>query len=130
MVTATTAIVTVAAIGAGVTNGLGTMGRCARRYVLWLVLTTPIGVLAGGLLALLESDTNDFFRAAEIVGGAIIGGVLALFSAAIATVTTLLGGGVLQRAGGSDFLTGVVLSYGVLVIGLLMARTIDGTPVR
>ena len=106
------------------------MGRYIRRFALWLLLTLPVGVLAGGVFTLLESDTNDFFRAAEIAGGALIGGVLAVFGSAAATVTTLAGRGALRRTGGSELLSGAIVAYGVVVIGLLLARTVDGSPLR
>ena len=124
------AIGTEAVTGAGASTAPRPMGRYIRRFALWLGLTLPVGVLAGGIFTLWESDTADFFRAAEIAGGLLIGGVLAVFGAAVATATTLAGRGALRRSGGSELLTGAIVAYGVVIIGLLLARTVDGSPVR
>lgn len=101
-----------------------------RRFALWFMLAVPVGVLAGGALTFWESDTADFFRAVEIIGGAIIGGFLGAFGAAAATVTTLASRTALRRAGGSELLTGAIVAYGIVIMGLLLARTVDGSPLR
>ncbi len=100
------------------------MGRVVRRLVLWLVLAMPVGIVAGTAIAFLDSGTDDFFRAVAIVGGGAIGGTLAVGGALAATATTVIGRGALRRTGGSEFLAGAIVAYGVIVVGLLLARTL------
>lgn len=98
------------------------MAAAARRFLLWLVLTAPLAALAGFLLALFLGDPTDLRRTESVLGGAVGGALAGVFGAAAATLTTLAGRPFLQRAGGSEALTGVVVAYGAAAAGILLLR--------
>ncbi len=93
-----------------------------RRFALWLLLTVPPAAAAGFVVTLLATDVTALNRTQTVVGGAVLGAALAAVGAIAATATTLLGRGALRRAGGSEFLTGAIVSYGAVALGLLLAR--------
>ena len=94
------------------------MLRFIKRLVGWLALSLPVGIGAGVGVSMLWGENAEFDRLTSAVNGALSGASLATVGALMAVVTTLVARGSLQRAGGSELLTGVIVSYGLIGIGL------------
>ena len=94
--------------------------RFAKRLAFWLLLTLPLSAGVGAALAFLESSADDFRQTALVVNGALAGMLLASLGAVTATATTFMASEILRQAGGSERLTGAVIAYGVVGIGLAL----------
>ena len=94
--------------------------RFVKRFVLWLVLSLPVGILAGAGLAAYYGENANIDRLTSAVNGALSGGGIAIVGAWTAAATTSITHDRLQRAGGSEVLTGAVVSYGLILVALLL----------
>ncbi len=91
--------------------------KMLRRLLLWLLLSVPLGTVVGTLLAYADTDSGSYLRGSVMVSGGIIGAELGILGGAMAALTTTVFGGVLRRAGGSAFLTGLVVAGGLMALG-------------
>ena len=98
------------------------MRRFTKLLIGWLFLSEPVGIAVGaGFSAMYgEGATTDRFTSA--VNGALAGAWLALFGALMAATTITVARERLKAAGASNLLTGVIVSYGLIVTGLLLLR--------
>ena len=90
------------------------------RLVLWLVLSLPIGIGAGVLVSIYfgeGADTDQFTAAGN---GALTGAWLGLVGGVAAAVTNTATRQTLREAGGSECVTGAVVSYGLIGISLVL----------
>ncbi len=91
-----------------------------KRFVLWLVLSLPVGMAAGAALSAFFGDGADLDRFTSAGNGAIAGAWTALVGAVVAAATTSVARARLKEAGGSEFLTGLSVSYGLIIIALAL----------
>lgn len=91
-----------------------------KRFAIWLPLSIPVGILAGGAFSALVPEDAILDLQTAAVNGALAGAGLALIGAWVAAGTTALMRDTLRRAGASEFMTGVIISYGVIAAGLLL----------
>ncbi len=96
------------------------IGAFIKRLAIWLLLTLPVGVAAGALFSAFVPEDADLDRFTSAVNGAWVGAGLASIGAWSAAATTTVMRGTLRQAGGSEFLTGAVISYGLVIVGLLL----------
>ena len=96
------------------------LARFVRKLVLWLVLSLPVGIAAGAGIAAFFGEDADIDRLTSAVNGALSGAGIALIGAWTAAGTTAITHDRLQRARGSELLTGAVVSYGLIAVALLL----------
>jgi len=94
-----------------------------KRFLIWLLLSLPVGAIAGGVVTWSQTIPGDFFRTTYIVGGIARGVYAASFGAFMAAITTTLGRHALRRASGSELLTGIIISYVTIGFGIWLFRT-------
>ena len=94
--------------------------KVIKRLLRWLLLSVPVAAVAGTLLALFDTDSRSYLRGSVAVSGGIIGVGLGILGGTMATLTTTVFEGTLQRAGGSRFLTGLMVSGGLMALGFLL----------
>ena len=95
-----------------------------KRLVLWLFLSLPVGIVLGvlGSLYLAEDGMVDGFTAA---GNGLLTGIwMAIVGAIAAAGTTAYARDRLRAAGGSECITGAVVSYGLIVVAILLLWTL------
>ena len=91
--------------------------KMLRRLLLWLLLSVPLGAVAGTLIAYVDAGSANYLRGSMMVSGGIIGVELGILGGAMAALTATVFGNVLRRAGGSVFLTGLVVAGGLMALG-------------
>ena len=91
-----------------------------KRLARWLALSVPVGIGAGAAFSAFVPADAGLDRGTSAVNGALAGFGLALVGAFAAAATTAATRDMLQRAGGSELLTGAIISYGVIAAGLLL----------
>ncbi|MEE8518867.1 MAG: hypothetical protein V3S98_07060 [Dehalococcoidia bacterium] len=91
-----------------------------KRLVIWLFLSMPVGIVIGGAFSAFVPEDAAVDRRTSVVNGARAGAGLALIGAWVAAGTTAITRGTLKRVGGSEFMTGAIISYGVVIAGLLL----------
>ena len=91
-----------------------------KRFVIWLVLSLPVGVVVGGAFSVFVPEDGALDQRTSVVNGALAGAGLALIGAWAAAGTTAVTRESLKRAGASEFMTGAVISYGLVISGLLL----------
>lgn len=69
--------------------------QVVKRLLLWLLLSLPLGTLAGALLAYFVADPRDFLRVSAGIGGGSIGAGLGFLGGTMAALTITISGGVL-----------------------------------
>jgi hypothetical protein len=91
-----------------------------KRLVLWLFLSLPVGMLAGAVFSAFLGDNaaQDRFTAAG--NGVLAGAWTGVIGAFAAAATTTISRARLKEAGGSQFLTGLFVSFGLIVAALLL----------
>ena len=94
--------------------------RFLKRLALWLLLSLPLGVGLGAAFSAYVPDDAALDRGTAAVNGALAGLGLALIGAAAAAATTTVTRALLERVGGSELLTGAVISYGLIIVGLVL----------
>lgn len=94
--------------------------RFLKRLALWLLLSLPLGVGLGAAFSAYVPGDAALSRGTAAVNGALAGLGLALIGATAAAATTTATRELLERAGGSELLTGAVISYGLIVVGLAL----------
>lgn len=90
------------------------------RLILWLLLSLPVAIGAGALVSMYfgEGADTDQFTAA---GNGVLAGVwLGLVGGIAAAVTTAVSRQRLRAAGGSECVTGAVVSYGFVGLALVL----------
>ena len=92
--------------------------RFIKRAILWVFLSLPVGMGAGALVSLFWGEDADIDRLTAAFNGALSGAWIALVGAFAAAVTNTVAHDRLKAAGGSDFLTGLTVSYGLIAIAL------------
>ena len=89
-----------------------------KRLVIWTVAAVPLGSGIGAVVSLTWGENSNIDRATAGFNGAIAGFWLGLIGAVVAAATTRIAREPLRRAGGSECLTGGVLVFGLLAVGL------------
>ena len=93
-----------------------------KRFVLWLILSLPVAIGAGAAFSAFLGEGSDLDRFTSAGNGAIAGAWIAL--ATVAAGTTTVAHAKLKDAGGSRFLTELVVSYGLIIAALLLLRLV------
>jgi hypothetical protein len=91
-----------------------------KRFMLWLLLSLPAGIGTGALISALLGEGAELDRFTSAGNGAIAGVWAGLLGALAAAATTTVAQVRLKRAGGSLFVTGLIVSYGLIIIALLL----------
>lgn len=91
-----------------------------KRFALWLVLSLPVGIGAGAVFSAFLGDGADLDRFTSAGNGAIAGAWVGLIGALAAAATTTVARARLKDAGGSQFFTGLIVSYGLIIAALLL----------
>ncbi|MCY4448985.1 MAG: hypothetical protein OXE02_09125 [Chloroflexi bacterium] len=95
-----------------------------KRLIIWTALAVPLGIGIGAVVSLTWGPDSNIDRATAGFNGAIAGFWLGIIGAVVAAVTTRIARDPLRRAGGSECLTGGVIVFGLLAIGLwLLTQT-------
>ena len=89
-----------------------------KRLVIWTAIAVPLGIGIGALVSLTWGPDADIDRATAGFNGAIAGFWLGLIGALSAAMTTRIARDPLRRAGGSECLTGGIIVFGLLGVGL------------
>jgi hypothetical protein len=93
-----------------------------KRFVLWLLLSLPVGIGIGAAFSAFLGEGAEFDRFTSAGNGATAGVWTALVGAIAAAATTTVARVRLKEAGGSQFLTGLIVSYGLIIAALLLLR--------
>ncbi len=89
-----------------------------KRLIVWTVVAVPLGIGIGALVSLTWGPDADIDRATAGFNGAVAGFWLGLIGAFVAATTTRIAREPLRRAGGSECLTGGIIVFGLLAVGL------------
>lgn len=89
-----------------------------KRLIIWTVVAVPLAVGIGAVVSLTWGENSNIDRATAGANGAVAGFWLGLIGALTAAVTTRIAREPLRRAGGSECLTGGVIVFGLLAVGL------------
>ena len=96
-----------------------------KRFILWLLMSLPVGIGVGAVFSAYVGEGSDLDRFTAAGNGAIAGAWIALVGAGAAAATTTAARARLKAAGGSEFLSGLVVSYGLIVVALLLLRLLS-----
>ena len=96
------------------------MVRFARRLAGWLAVSLPVGIGAGAAVSMLWGENAEFDRLTSVVNGAQAGAWLGAVGAWMAALTTTVARRALRQAGGSELLTGAIVSFGLIGVGLAL----------
>ena len=91
-----------------------------KRLVLWLLLSIPVGIGMGAAVSAFLGEGAELDRFTSAGNGAIAGAWTALVGAIAAAATTTAAQVRLKRAGASLFVTGLIVSYGLITVALLL----------
>ena len=91
-----------------------------KRFLLWLLLSLPVGIGVGAGISAFLGEGAELDRFTSAGNGAIAGAWTALVGAIGAAVTTTVAQVRLKKANGSLFLTGLIVSYGLIIFALLL----------
>ena len=91
-----------------------------KRLVLWLVLSLPVGIAAGALVSLYFGERAELDSFTAMANGGLTGAWLGLLGGVGAAATTAISRDRLREAGGSECITGAVVSYGLIAIALVI----------
>ena len=91
-----------------------------KRLILWLVLSAPVGIGAGALVSIYFADGADLDTFTAAGNGVLTGLSLGVFGAVAAAATNTIARRQLREAGGSECITGAIVSYGLIGIGLVL----------
>ena len=89
-----------------------------KRLVIWTVAAVPLGIGIGAGVSSIWGQDADIDRATAGFNGAVAGFWLGIIGAVSAAATTRIARDSLRRAGGSECLTGGVIVFGLLAVGL------------
>lgn len=89
-----------------------------KRLIVWTALAVPLGIGIGAGVSLTWGEDSNIDRATAGFNGAVAGFWLGLIGALAAAATTRIAREPLRRAGGSECLTGGVIVFGLLAVGL------------
>ena len=88
--------------------------------IAWLLVSLPLGIALGAAASSYLGEDAALDRLTSAANGAQAGAWLALVGATAAAATAVLTRDVLRRAGGSEVLTGAIVSLGTIIAGLAM----------
>ena len=91
-----------------------------KALIVWLVAAVPVGIGAGALVSAFIPEDAAVDRATAAYNGLLAGLQLAALGGIAAAITTTVARRSLQRAGGSELVTGAIVAYGVIAVGLLL----------
>ncbi len=91
-----------------------------KRFVGWLVLSLPVAVAAGIPISIFYGQDGTLDRYTSGFNGAVAGAWLGVLGALSASIVTVLTRDRLRAAGGSEILTGALVSYGLISIGFAL----------
>jgi drug/metabolite transporter (DMT)-like permease len=91
-----------------------------KREIAWLLASLPVGIALGAAASAYFGEDAALDHLTSAANGAQAGAWLALVGATAAAATTVLTRDRLRRAGGSEVLTGVIVSLGTIIAGLAM----------
>ena len=89
-----------------------------KRLIIWTALAVPLAIGIGAVVSLTWGPDSNIDRATAGFNGAIAGFWLGIIGAVVAAATTRIARDPLRRAGGSECLTGGVIVFGLLAVGL------------
>ena len=92
--------------------------RFIKRAMLWVLLSLPVGIAAGALVSMYWGEDADIDRFTSAFNGGLSGAWIAVVGALAAAGTTTIAHDRLRAVGGSEFLTGLTVSYGLIAISL------------
>ena len=97
------------------------LGSFIKGFVLWLILSVPIGLAVGAVFSAFLGQGAEIDRFTAAGNGAIAGAWIGLVAAWAATTTTTLARPRLKNVGGSELVTGLLVSIGFIIgaLGLL-----------
>jgi hypothetical protein len=93
-----------------------------KRFILWLLLSLPVGIGIGAAFSAFLGEGSDLDRFTSAGNGGLAGAWTALIGATAAAGTTTMARAKLKAAGGSEFLTGLFVSFGLIVAALGLLR--------
>lgn len=93
-----------------------------KKLLLWIVLALPIGAGAGAVISVFWTEDGRVDMATAAFNGTATGLWLAIFGAIAAALTNYFAQNRLRLVGGSEFLTGITIVIGLLVVGLAVLR--------
>ena len=91
-----------------------------KRLIVWTVVAVPLGIAIGAVVSLTWGEDSNIDRATAGFNGAIAGFWLGVIGAVSAAGTTRIARDALRRAGGSECLTGGIIVFGLLAVGLAL----------
>lgn len=93
-----------------------------KRFILWLLLSLPVSTLVGAAFSAYLGEGSELDRFTSGANGAIAGAWAGFAGALAAAGTVTLYRDKLKGAGGSPFLTGLIVSYGLIIASLVLLR--------
>lgn len=96
------------------------MRAIIKGLVVWLLASLPVGIVLGVVASAFLPADAAVDRSTAAFNGLLAGTQLALLGGIAAAVTTTVSRDTLKAAGGSEFVTGAIVTYGVIIIGLLL----------
>ena len=94
--------------------------RFVKRVMLWVLISLPVGIAVGALVSAVWGEDADIDRFTSAFNGAVSGAWIGLVGAFAAAATNTIAHDRLKVAGGSEFLTGLAVSYGLITIALAL----------
>lgn len=92
--------------------------RFVKLAVLWVLLSVPVGIGAGSLASAYLGDNAEIDRFTAAFNGGLSGAWIGLVGAFAAAATNTVAHDRLTAARGSQFLTGLIVSYGLIAVAL------------
>lgn len=91
-----------------------------KRLIVWTLAALPLSIGAGAAVSAVWGEQAAIDRSTAALNGGLAGLWLGVVGAVAAAATTRIARGALQRAGGSEALTGAVIVGGLLGVGLAL----------
>lgn len=88
--------------------------------MLWVLISLPVGMAAGALVSAVWGENAEIDRFTAAFNGTVSGAWIGLVGAFAAAITNTIARDRLKAAGGSEFLTGLAVSYGLIAIALAL----------
>ncbi len=91
-----------------------------KRLIRWNLLLVPIGAVTEALLEFFGAGDESLVRWVLAIEGGLFGAALGLVAGSTAALTNTVFADLLRQVGGSERLTGLVVSAGILAVGLVL----------